>query len=64
MVGARPHVSWGALAAGPARCVGEWLQFRQLPEEVQSLRLAGLRGVQQMVSDIEDALPADWLESA
>lgn len=62
MVGARPHVSWGALAAGPARCVGEWLQFRQLPEEVQSLRLAGLRGVQHMVSDIEDALPAEWLE--
>ena len=59
MVGSRQHVSWGALAAGPAYSVGEWLHFRKLPEEQQRIRLSGLRGVEQMVRDIEDAWPAD-----
>ena len=54
-------MSWGVVA-GLARCVGEWLQFRQLHEEIQRLRLIGLRGTHQMVRDIEDALPVDWLE--
>lgn len=42
--------------------MGEWLQFRQLPEELQRLRLTGLRGAEHMVSDIEDALPVAWLQ--
>ena len=62
MVGSRKHVSWGALAAGPARCVGEWLHFRQLPEERQRLGLTGMRGAEHMVRDIEDALPVAWLQ--
>ena len=60
MLGARQHVSWGALAAGPARSVGDWLEFRQLSEAQQGERLAGIRGATQMVADIEEALPEDW----
>ena len=62
MVGSRPHVSWGAMDAGPARCFGDWMQFRQLTEEHQSLRLSGMRGVQHMISDIETAIPEAWLQ--
>ena len=38
------------------------MHFRQLPEEQQRARLSGLRGVEQMVRDIEDAWPADWFQ--
>ena len=62
MVGSRKHASWGALAAGPARCVGDWLLFRQLPEEQQRLSLIGMRGAEQMRRDIDDALLVDWLQ--
>ena len=39
MVGARPHVSWEALAfsRGPGRSVGEWFQLRELTEEQRNL---------------------------
>ena len=35
MVGSRQHVSWGAIAIGPAQTLGDWLHFCQLPEAVQ-----------------------------
>ena len=60
MLGARQHVSWGALAAGPARSVGDWFGFRQLSEAQQEERLAGIRGSTQMVADIEEAIPEAW----
>ena len=62
MVGTRQHVSWGALEMGPARRLGEWLEFRQLPEEVQATRLTGMRGSAYMIADIETAIPAEWLQ--
>ena len=44
MMGSRQHVSWGAMAAGPAHSLGEWLDFWQLTVEVQGARLARMRG--------------------
>lgn len=60
MLGARQHVSWGALAAGPARSVGDWLEFRQLSEAQQGMRLGAIRGAAQMVTEIEEAIPEAW----
>ena len=60
MVGSRQHVSWGAMAAGPAHSLGEWLDFRQLTEEAQGARLARMRGSAVMISDIEEVIPEAW----
>ena len=60
MVGSRPHVSWGAMAAGPARSLGDWIQFCQLPEDGQQARLVGLRGSAAMIEDITEAIPERW----
>lgn len=60
MLGAQQHVSWGALAAGPARSVGDWFEFRQLPEAQQGLRLAGIQGATQMVTVIEEEILEAW----
>ena len=57
MVGSRPHVSWGVMAAGPARSLEDWLQFRRLSEERQKECLAGMRGSELMISNILEAIP-------
>ena len=62
MVGSRPHVSWGAMASGPAQSLGAWLQFQQLPEPTQRERLTGMRGSDAMVQDIVEAIPAEWTQ--
>ena len=62
MVGSRPHASWGAMVAGPARSLADWRQFRALSTEVQEQTLSGMRGSQQMIQDIEEAIPESWTE--
>lgn len=59
MVGARQYVS---MASGPAHSLGEWLEHRQLADEVQAERMTGMRGSSLMIRDMEDAIPADWLQ--
>ena len=60
-MGSRQHVSWGAMAAGPAHSLGEWLDFWQLTVEVQGARLARMRGSAVMISDIEEVIPEAWM---
>ena len=60
MVGSRPHVSWGAMAAGPAQSLGDWIQFCQLSKDSQQARLAGMRGCVAMIEDITEAVPKQW----
>ena len=50
------------MSAGPARTVGDWLQFCQLPEQVQRERVAGTRGSTDMISDILEANPEQWTQ--
>lgn len=50
-------MAWGAL---PARSLGDWIQFRELPQEAQRRRTQGIRGVTQMISDIGEAIPEPW----
>ena len=61
-MGSRQHVSWGAMAAGPARTLGDWLQFCQLPEAVQQERLVGMRGSTVMISGILKAILEQWTQ--
>ena len=56
MVGARQHVSWGAMVGGPAHSLGEWIDFRRLSEEAQRDRLARMRGSATMIGDIEEVI--------
>ena len=60
MLGTRPHLAWGPLAAGPARSLGEWQDFSRLPEEEQQERLSHLRGGLVMREDIQRALTGMW----
>ena len=60
MLGTRPHLAWGSLAAGPARSLGAWQDFRRLPEEMQQERLSRLRGGLAMREDIQRALIRMW----
>ena len=62
MLGSRPHVSWGAMAVGPARSLDDWLQFMRLSEERQRECLAGMRGSELMISDILEAIPEHWMQ--
>ena len=62
MVGSRPHVSWGAMASGPAQSLGVWLQFQHLTELTQRERLTGMRGSAVMIQDISEAIPAEWTQ--
>ena len=59
MPGTRPHLAWGPLAAGPARNLGDWQDFRMLPE-VQQERLSHLRGGLAMREDIQRAITDTW----
>ena len=62
MLGERPHLSWGAMDSGPARSLGEWLQFRQLPMLTQEEQLRGIRGAQQMSLEIDRTIPQTWAQ--
>ena len=63
-MGSRHHVSWGAMAAGPAHSLGEWLDFRRFSVEAQCDRLARMRGSAVMISDIEEVIPEAWTHSS
>ncbi|MCO5560158.1 hypothetical protein L7F22_013765 [Adiantum nelumboides] len=60
MLGSRPRLAWGPLAAGPARSFGDWQAFSGLLEEIQLEQLGQLRGGQTMRADLQAALPAEW----
>ncbi|MCO5552118.1 hypothetical protein L7F22_005628 [Adiantum nelumboides] len=60
MLGSRPRLAWGPLAAGPARSFGDWQAFSGLSEEIQLEQLGQLRGGQTMRADLQAALPAEW----
>lgn len=60
MVGARPHVTWGALAGGLARNFANWRQFCVLTPEAQEQQFVGTHGSRLMTQDIEEALPEAW----
>lgn len=62
MVGVRQHVSWGAIAFGPDRSMGDWLEFWHPPAEErrQGITLGALKKGSLMVADIEEAIPRDW----
>lgn len=63
MVGSKQHVLWGAMAAGLARSLGDWLQFCQLPKDIQRERVTGMRGSIVMIIDILEAIPEQWTTS-
>ena len=63
-MGSRPHVSWGAMAGGPARTFWDWQQFQRLPEPLQAERTVGMRGSALMIADISEAIPAEWTQPA
>ena len=60
MLGSRPHLAWGPLAARPARSFGEWQSFCGLPKTLQCERLSLYRGGQTMYDDIQAALSEEW----
>ena len=64
LVGSRPHVSWGAMAGGPARTFEDWQQFQRLPKPLQAERTVGMRGSALMIADISEAIPAEWTQPA
>ena len=59
MLGSKPHVSWGAMAA---RSLGDWLHFLWLSEDDQRECLARMCGSALMISDILDAIPAHSIQ--
>ena len=50
------------MAAGPARSLGDWLQFMRLSEERQRECLVGMCGSELMISDILEAIPEHWMQ--
>ena len=64
LVGSRPHVSWGAMAGGPARTFWDWQQFQRLSGPQQTERTAGMRGSALMIADVLEAIPAQWTQPA
>ena len=67
MLGSKPHVLWGAMAVvgrgcGPARKLGDWLQFMRLSKERQRECLVGMRGSELMISNILEAILEHWMQ--